>query len=261
MIVYFSGTGNSVFVARQLASLMRERKVVALHGSSLSQTKMSVDSAENIIWVFPVYSWGVPPVVGKFVANLVLDGDLTAIIHHAVITCGDDIGRADRQWRKMLEKKGWTSGCVATVQMPNIYVLMKGFDIDSEKIEKHKIETATTRVEEVARLIKSGVRATDVLRGKFGWFKTSVIYPWFVRYAMSPKPFHATTNCISCGKCASGCPLQNIKMAASEGTRPIWSDNCALCLRCYHFCPVDAVQYGKATRNKGHYRLFSNTEF
>ena len=34
---------------------------------------------------------------------------------------------------------------------------------------------------------------------------------------------------------------------------PHWGNRCAMCLRCYHSCPRNAVAYGKATAGKGRY--------
>ena len=128
---------------------------------------------------------------------------------------------------------------------------MKGFDVDPEALAREKLEASKQRVAEIARRIKNGETDDDVIKGRFAWFKSNVIYPWFRRFAMSPKPFHATADCTGCGLCSRRCPLGNITM--DDSRRPCWGNDCALCLRCYHVCPVAAVQYGKATRGKGRY--------
>ena len=35
--------------------------------------------------------------------------------------------------------------------------------------------------------------------------------------------------------------------------KPVWGDNCAMCLSCYHHCPKHAVEYGRQTMMKGQY--------
>ena len=252
MIILFSGTGNSLHVANLLAERLGD-KIYRLPADF-----WSIPAVDNgrIIWVFPVYSWGVPPVVLRWIRDIEISGAEDAA-HHAVMTCGDDIGQADQMWRKAIGKRGWFGAGAYSVQMPNTYVLMKGFDVDSPEVAQAKIEEAPVRVESIASRIDSEPREihADVVRGGFAWLKTNVIYPYFVKFEMSPKPFHATDACVGCGTCAKACPMKNIAM---ENTRPMWGDNCALCLGCYHACPHHAVAYGNATRNKGRKAILDN---
>lgn len=204
---------------------------------------------DRIVWAFPTYSWGVPPVVVKAMQMVSADDSVRKATHFMLTTCGDDIGYADRQWRGIMRKRGWKAAGAFAVQMPNTYVCMKGFDVDSPSLEREKTEAAPEAIARIAESIKNG--GNDILiRKSFSWVKTYVIYPWFKRYAMSPKPFHYTECCIGCGKCAASCPMENIRMAESH---PKWFDQCAMCLRCYHICPVHGVAYGNQTATKGQY--------
>lgn len=190
--------------------------------------------------------------VAKWIAELPLEGGERAK-HFAVMTCGDDMGYADRTWRKAIEARGWRGLQAYSVQMPNTYVTLPGFDVDKVAVAQLKVEAAPARLRRIADSIQgSGHEQMPwmLVRGAFPWLKTYVIRPWFLRHAMSPKPFHATDACTGCGRCARACPTQNITMADH---RPCWGDNCAFCLRCYHICPHHAVAYGSATRSKGQY--------
>lgn len=267
MILWFSGTGNSRYVAERLAAqLVQPQKEMR---PELITRELHIPSAErDIIWVCPVYSWGIPPYVRSVIKDIRFerDGneDCREMRHHLVLTCGDDCGLAPEMWRKEISKREWTGGKAFSVTMPNNYVCMKGFDVDSKEVEKAKLSAATARIDEISRAFNDseGEALTDVVRGRFAWIKTRIIYPWFVRHAMSPKPFRFTKGCISCGKCAAACPMRNISMEIEKNVddgrqhprkRPRWSDNCAMCLACYHVCPRHAVMYGKSTLNKGQY--------
>lgn len=258
MIICFTGTGNSLYSARLLAESldMRESDITVLSGEMLLRpeaTTLSCGRDEIVVWVFPTYSWGVPPVVSRFVSAVRMEGSLAHAVHHAMTTYGDDAARIDSMWRKLLLKRGCRPGGVYGVTMPNTYTLMKGFDTDSAEVAAAKLSRAPGRVEEMARRIKAnpnGRWETYLERGRWAWLKSRVIYPWFVKYSMSPKPFHATDACVGCGLCSRTCPMDNIIM---EERRPRWGDDCALCLRCYHVCPHHAVAYGKATQKKGQY--------
>lgn len=250
MIIVFSGTGNSMAVARML----RERlggEILALTGDLLrtpSEHTLEVPAGDVVVWVFPIYSWGVPPVVAEFIRRSKIKG-AHGISHFMVCTCGDDIGYADSQWRKLVGRRGWNPRGAFSVQMPNTYVFMKGFDVDDPATSETKLASMPTRVEAVADAIKRGFAESDVVRGSSGWFKSGVVYPFFKRFCMSTSPFHYTDGCIGCGVCSHSCPMGNIALDGSN--RPQWGKSCALCLRCYHICPRHAVAYGHETDGKG----------
>lgn len=251
MIFCFSGTGNSLWVARQLAKELND-EIITIGKEPLNCRYVGAVN-ERIIWVFPIYSWGLPPVVKHFMTNSWLEFDGLLFQHYMVCTCGDDIGLAHKQWRKIIQKRRWNARSTFSVQMPNTYTLMKGFDVDSHEIVTRKLTNALTRVGEIAQQIKHGAilpATDDVTTGSWAWVKTRIIYPYFMRFCMSPKPFHATHDCIGCSRCARECLMQNITMI---NDRPHWGNNCTMCLRCYHTCSQHAIAYGKATRYKGQY--------
>ena len=242
MIAYFSGTGNSRYAARLLARALGDELVEFDPEKSLPRPANG-----RLVWVFPVYSWGVPPVVEDWINRT----DCEDLDHFAVLTCGDDAGLTDRQWRSLVAKRGGRPCSVFTVIMPNVYVLMKGFDVDPEYVTRLKLSRIPARIEDIAQHIQSAETGIDdVVRGRFAWIKSKIIYPWFKRHAMSPLPFHPTDACTGCGSCARNCPMRNIAMADRQ---PHWGQNCAMCLRCYHQCPSHAVAYANATNKKGRY--------
>ncbi|MDE6467541.1 MAG: EFR1 family ferrodoxin [Muribaculaceae bacterium] len=209
----------------------------------------------TVVWAFPIYSWGIPPVVEEVMRKSPFDSAVSNAVHHMLTTCGDDIGYADRQWRRIMKERGVKTGGAYAVVMPNTYTLMKGFDVDSTELAAAKLAAMPGAIRAVADSIKTG-GADIVVRKRFSWIKSQIIYPSFKRYAMSSKPFATTAACTGCGLCARSCPMNNIIM---RNGLPRWENHCALCLRCYHRCPQHAVCYGKATAGKGQYQSSFNT--
>lgn len=251
MIICFSGCGNTAAVAARLAALTADR-TVRLDASVLRADApapgLDARGEERIVWAFPTYSWGVPPVVRRFMRRADIDG-AERVPHFMLTTCGDDIGLCADMWRSDLRCRGWRPVRAFSVQMPNTYVTMKGFDVDTPSVAAAKLAAMPARVESIAASLAEG--PDDVVRGRLAWLKTRVVYPWFVRMDMSPRPFHALESCSGCGACRRACPMANISEDSRH--RPVWGRDCAFCLACYHACPTHAVAYGRATRAKGRY--------
>ena len=130
MIIWFSGTGNSEWVAEQLASALGERMVsVAEALTAGDDIHFTLHDGERLGFVFPTYSWGPPPVVTEFVEKMQITGTPSSCF--MVTTCGDDIGLSVPIMAKALLRRGFTLLSAHSVQMPNNYINMKGFDVDS----------------------------------------------------------------------------------------------------------------------------------
>lgn len=200
--------------------------------------------------VFPVYGWGIPKVVDDYIRKHIDDIRNSQYVY-AVMTCGDDVGYADKVLRKAL---GGKLDAVFSVAMPNTYVCLPGFDVDKDDVAQTKVAKTLERLPGIADLVRQREKRTDVVRGACAWLKTYVLRPLFNRFLMTDKYFHVDSRlCTHCKRCVKGCPLGN--MAADEKGNIIWKhENCTGCLRCYHRCPNKAVQFGRFTRDKGQKR-------
>ncbi len=248
MIYYFSGTGNSSFVADELKQ--------ALHESTWFMHEHSPKEfvGETLGFVFPVYSWGVPPNVIDYIDDLP-ESFWERIRREQryvwiVFTCGDEVAMAPEMIKKVLEKRGVEPTAMWSVIMPNNYVLLPGFDVDPKEVEMKKLKEAPARINEIAKGILQQRKTIDVTRGSWPRLKTTTVYPLFKKWGISPKKWKSTDACVGCGICVRACPNGNMEM--TDG-RPHWGDNCCSCLACYHSCPRHAVAYGNATRKKGQY--------
>lgn len=250
MIFYFSGTGNSRYVAQRLSEATGE----SLHFIPRTDPVEVSFTGNHLGFVFPIYSWGVPPIVSEFISKL-SDGfgrhvSASGAKVWMVCTCGDDVALAPEMLRAVLAERHMTLEGAWSVIMPNTYVVLPGFNVDSKRVEIEKLEAAPARVAQIAAEINAGRMATDVVRGKACYAKSRIVYPLFKRWGIFPSRWHWTNECVGCEKCASVCPVRNITM---QGDRPRWGGNCVSCLACYHHCPTHAVAYGNATTFKGQY--------
>lgn len=254
MIFYFSGTGNSEWVAKTVATAFSD-KVFEI-GSAVvhHKTTFMPEKNERIGFVFPVHSWGVPPVVEKFIRQLVLEKYENQLIF-GIMTCGDECGYTNLQFLKLLRLKGWESHHIYSIQMPNNYIAFPGFDVDDKSLEHKKKEDAKRTLSGIIDAVNADKIIDCYAKGTKSFLKSKIIYPLFCKYAINSTPFYSTDVCTGCGICAKKCPTENITI---KDKRPVWGNNCTQCLACIHYCPERATEYGKMTQKKGRYTYSKN---
>lgn len=173
MIFYFSGTGNSFHVARQIVHDQGEKLVSIAQAMEEKQWRYSLDLHEKVGFVFPVYAWRPPKIVTDFIERVQLERFLNPYLF-AVCTCGEDAGDTMKILRSTLRKRVWHLDSTAAVVMPNNYIL--SYDIDNEALQREKLKKAEQTIDEINQSIsqrKKGVLCEA--SGKFPVLKTRII--------------------------------------------------------------------------------------
>ena len=251
MIFYFSGCGNSRHVAETLAAGLNDTLVFIPEAARECRYEYSLDEGESLGFEFPIYAWGPPKLVMDFVEKLKVPEPVEGPTYlYFACTCGDECGLVEKVMRKALDKKGWSLSACFSVQMPETYIGMPGFKLDSEENVKRKYANADTTLKRNIPRLHTKEQFSEMTQGGAAWLKTHMINPGFNRMATNDKKYLSTDQCIHCGMCVEVCPLKNVTL---EEGRPKWNGNCTMCMSCYHHCPVNAIQYGKATVGKGQY--------
>lgn len=248
MIFYFSGTGNTRYVAERVGEEIHEE---AVDIRQWLPELISVPTALPKRWgiAFPVYGWGVPPVVADFIDHLPPSADEDHYVF-AILTCGDEVGKTHEQLRDLLSKKGYTLSLVWSVQMPNTYVGFPFFDVDSEQTEKVKIAIADQQSQRIARAILFREQRIEVEQGSVPTLRSGLLRRAFYRWLVSPRLFRTENRCTGCHRCVKVCPMKNVTVStASDGPR--WGDLCAFCMACYHVCPVQNIYSLPSGKKKG----------
>lgn len=249
MIFYFSGTGNSLWVAETLAKAQGEQLVsIAEQLQKNRPFSISIKPGEKLGFVFPIYAWAPPKIVMDFIENFKINDGGTPYTF-AVCTCGDTAGHGMEVLRTGLNKRDIKLNSGFSVFMPNNYIVL--FDVDSKEVQTKKLEQAKQRIAQINEAISQKAdEAFDCYQGGRPFLHTYIVNPLFNAFAFHSKKFYAKNNCISCGLCERICPTKNILL---ESGSPKWGNRCAKCLACIHRCPVHAIEYGKVTENKGRY--------
>lgn len=260
MVFYFTGTGNSLWVANVLAKELGEPLVSiaeALQKDPDAWLTYTLQKEERILFVYPVHSWGPAVPVIRFIARLSFTGYEGQPVY-SVCTCGDECGYTDRRIRKALAKRSLPLTGSYSVQMPNNYIILPGFSVDSPEVEKEKLSKAPERLRAILKVLESAsgqvlldTNSSLYHKGSLPLLKSGLIYPLFINFAIGKNAFYATDACISCGLCARICPTGTIVFSGTG--KPQWTDTCVQCLACIHRCPAKAIEYGRGTHKKGRY--------
>lgn len=124
MILYFSGCGNSRFVAESIAKALDERLLFVPEEERNGKFDYELGDGERLGFVFPIYSWCPPQLMLDYVKKLHFDRQPSYV--WIAVTCGDNGGYADRVFRQQLEEIGLPMHADFCFQMPNTYVNMAG---------------------------------------------------------------------------------------------------------------------------------------
>lgn len=237
MIYYFSGTGNSAFVAFKLAEYTKDECRFIPDVPRAMQDGITAAAGDTIGVVCPIYAWGVPECVMDFLTHVKVDRQAFAYI---VVTCGSDAGKAVRQVERV-----FPFNSAYSVRMPDNCTAL--FKTDSEELTREKINVARQLLPRIAQGITAHKSTYDVKEGYEGALKSCVINPLFSLFFMRTKRFKVSDDCTGCGKCADVCPFGLLEIA--DG-RPHWkSDRCQMCMKCVMHCPTRALRLGASARH------------
>ncbi len=236
IIYWFSGTGNSLAAARALAKQC-DAELIPM-AKALRNPPPSV---ERIGLVFPVYSFGPPALVSRFVEKLKASPDSYIF---SVVTYAGSQGGTLSILRRLLQKRGLDLSAGWGVKMPENYPPLGGAPAPGKQQAVNAVAA-----EQIGRI------AAELLQLPRGRYEKSPIiwrilsrmaYPLFKKSVpRADRFFRADEKCNGCCLCARICPVNNVAML--DG-RPSWLGHCEQCYACFHWCPQKAVQYGRSAK-------------
>lgn len=244
MILYFTGTGNSRYIAKRMKEKTSD-DMICINDRIKRKDTGSIAVSGDLIIVTPTYAWQIPTLVKEWLLQTTF-----VDVEHVwfVMNCGDSIGKADRHNQELCVKKNWTYMGTEQIVMPENYIVM--FPVPDEKEAGKIIEAAEPAIEQAISCIQMTKKFPDrkghFWDGLLSGLVNRLFYPLFVKAT----PFYVKDSCIGCGKCVSLCPLNNIRL---EKEKPIWGSECTHCMACICSCPKEAIEYGKKSKGKPRY--------
>jgi len=245
ILYYFTGTGNSLKVAEDLAKELEDAELVPVV-RLLDRDSVSV-SADRIGIIFPVYMWGLPIIIKDFIKKLDVD---RATYIFGVATYGGFPAATLKQLNNLLKEKGLKLSSGFGLHLPGNYTPL--YEAIAEEKQRKLFSEVKRKIKQIAKFIGEG------RRGKIesNFFLINMIFSGLIYTVSAPKiprmdaGFWLNEKCNSCGVCSRVCPVNNIEM--QEG-KPKWLHHCQQCLACLHWCPQEAIELGKKTPGRKRY--------
>ena len=236
IVFYFTATGNSLFIAKQLSdsplSIPQE----------LKKTDLTYE-ADEIGFVFPDYAAAVPVIVREFVEK----ARFKASYIFSVITFGNASVNVAEWWNDWAKAKGLHNNYINTILMVDNYLPV--FDMN----EQIKIDKKTD--ENMAGIIGDISGHKDFIApSEMGWFTKEMLQ------GMQDMHFSQKSEqlikldadkCIQCTTCTEVCPRGNFSLAS--GGLQI-SGKCEFCLACVQNCPQHALSLDRERNKEARYR-------
>jgi flavodoxin/Pyruvate/2-oxoacid:ferredoxin oxidoreductase delta subunit len=269
-IYYFSGTGNSLTVAMEIAE-KTNGKLISI--PTVIDKKHITTDADVIGIIFPVYYVGlinIPLIVQRFVMKL---ENIDKNYIFAVCTYGGGFGTTLQILDKMIKSRGGKQSSGFGVHMPQ-NAFSKPFE-NKEKLykdwKKKQLDTIceTIKAKQERKFDTDGILIKPIVSILEGIMKSTFLEPIFLKsmykaagfqknpnrpikeiISLMDNSFYTDENCTGCNTCDKVCPVHNIKIVDDK---PVWQHHCETCLACIKWCPQNAIHgYGELPKSYHH---------
>jgi len=243
-IYVFSGTGNTLFIAKKISEVLNNNSCVSVvyRLEAVNPKTINLDSTIGI--GFTVACWNTYPFVRKWIDDLPNGNGTEVFLFNSM---GDSSLKMISHVSKILQKKDYTVIASSEFVMPNNFLL-----IENDNKKELKLSKTMPKVEKFAKSIAENncsVVKPNVISSIFFIVTTFIISLWKMKSSQKIIKFKIDKNkCNKCNICVDICPVGNISMKEY----PEFSMHCQFCVRCISYCPQKAIQSRLLYKNKTH---------
>ncbi|MCI7741757.1 MAG: EFR1 family ferrodoxin [Clostridiales bacterium] len=246
MILYFTGTGNSRYIAHRIADALGDG-LLSMNDRIKAGDTSPIEVNERLIIVTPTYAWRIPRIVRDWLTKTEFPGAKRAWF---VMNCGSEIGNAAKYNRTLCQEKQLSYMGTAQIIMPENYIAM--FDAPRAEEARQIVDRAESDIDRAATAIAENQAFPPPRDNLYDRFMSGPVNPIFYAFCVKAKAFTVSDACIGCGKCAALCPTNNITI---QNGKPVWGGDCTHCMACICYCPAEAIEYGKKSLGKPRYHF------
>lgn len=258
LILYFSGTGNSLSAAIELEKQLGDASVVPILSINDNYTVSS--DTETVGFVYPIYMNAVSQIMREFINRIKIDKKCFV---YGIATHGGNPGKAGCHLHKVCKDRDINLKAYFEISMINntpkgvapVFLMI----MDWEKgITKEFVTPILQQAGKDIHTIVSSIQTRDtssmekLLAEEHGFSYHMMKQLWKLSERSNPKlQFLLDKECSGCDICEKVCPTNSIKFIESK---PHWdSEKCRYCYACFNFCPVQAIGVRHYTKKLGRY--------
>ncbi|MCL1914205.1 MAG: EFR1 family ferrodoxin [Eubacteriaceae bacterium] len=232
-IIYcFTATGNSLYAAKQIAEKI-EGSIAPMNGAPVL-----IDD-DVIGFVFPVYFWGLPRIVERFVAEAQISNQNAYVF--AVATYGGVVNGTLGLFKNLLKSNSMSLNYGEYVKSVENYI--PRYKVNSSEELRQKADKKILEIAEAVSQRKNNRIQPPTIINR-------LVYRSFPD-ADNDQFFTIDSKCTGCAICQKVCPVDNITMGTGK---PEFHRGCEHCMACLHSCPEQAIDWKEKTQGKERYR-------
>ncbi len=242
MIIYFSGTGNSKYIAKKIAE---ETNDVAISITDIKE-KIILQDNEQFGIVTPTYFWRLPSIVEDFFENIIINTSANFYVYY-IATYGTTSGQTDYYIKKYLKKKKIKLNASYSIKTVDNWTVE--FNVNDHLLVNKILDDEKSQIDDIIKQIKNKTKVFINKDKKTKFMCAGAKY--FYNKARLTTHLNVNEKCVGCGLCEKNCPVNAIKI---NYDKPEWIlKKCTLCFKCIHTCPQFAINYDDKTQNNGQY--------
>ena len=246
MVLYFTGTGNTRYIAKRIAEALGD-ELLSTNDRIKAGDTSPVTTDGRLVIVTPTYAWRIPHIVRDW---LLKTDFLNAKQAWFVMDCGSEIGNAAGYNRALCREKQLAYMGTAQIVMPENYIAM--FNAPQADKARQIVARAEPEIVRAISAIAANQEFAPPRNNLYDRFMSGPVNPIFYSCFVKAKAFTTSDACIGCGQCAKLCPTNNITI---QNGKPVWGGDCTHCMACICYCPTEAIEYGKKSLGKPRYHF------
>lgn len=234
-IVYFSGTGNTKYVAKTIKrELEKYDKEVNL--INIEKENINLNDYDSIIVGGPIYVDRYPEILIKYMEENLKGFDGQCMLFSTQASDKEAIAFQHCIHRVPFLNIVYTM----FIPMPNNFYNFMFKRASKEEEERLLLESKNLIKIELKNFLDGKTKKYPkkninerVINGVY-----NMVYPYYANY-VTKKIFIDKDKCINCKMCEMRCPVQSIKIY----NKVTFTKDCLLCQRCMSSCPKEAFRY------------------